>query len=1296
MGPSSHAPVNSRMPNAAEEDSDGSGSSDEGLEPARNGWWDKHNDVIARLLNGQDDPLQVQWREEPCQYCGSQLLQSEPLSFCCNHGRNIREPMQPLTPFLQDIEFEPKAGPGSLRLNQALHFSAQTYTGDRIRFDPGAPAVAIKGSILHRLLPVDQRLSPLNMFLYNKQDQHNYKADDVPSEWIDRFRADLEAHNPLLQKFKTIAEVTPDASDAVLELKQDTPASELAAIIHYGAVARKDPRAIYVHKKTEQGATRINTNNPFYDALAYPVLFPRGEPHHTSKKWNIRKMARLWLLSESRFQHFWKVANMFMLDVVCRMEEARLAFIGQSLDLIRRRNAGIPQQHEVEELNNDETEDNADSPRHPALPSSFVGSRAYRAEQVSDALTLAHRFGRPHGMITVTTNPNWAEFERVFRHGQTATTVPHRRTEDDAMVSQYSPLLLLLWNGHCHIDIAVSHHTFVYLFKYVAKGPDYAHYRIISDEDGQSSQQARPEDIGIDYINARYLSATEACWRIFGLPLTHKSPSVARLAIHDSQANRPQFRGRKETGSDASSLIRYFLRPDHFRDLDYVTYYETISSRAATRDELNDSDRLPPEHYLERTEPALNFEQRVVYRRRKGSKAARIKTTELKTSPDGTVHSTFQQAAEYEGLIENDDEPDQVVQEAVSIHRSPADLRFLFGMLIQEGASAMPIWTRFKDHFSRDYLPYNYEFDSVPHAAIDQAHTSALRDIDHILSTLGMSNTAVGLPSIPSNRNTVAEEQAFFAPHHGRLRAAAAESYERFTAQQKQIYDTITTNISEGANEQYHLIQGRAGRGKTYLLKAIINTLRGHNLLLTVCGATGLSASAFERATTIHKRFAIPVLEDEEQQRETVLRSTMKLNSPQAQYLRQSPAIIIDEIWAVSRSVLEAVNHLLQEISDNDQPFGGKAIIGVGDPRQTAPVTKENTIQATTENSILTSELFPHFTIHELMESQRQADDLDFSSWIDNVGDDITCSPVHLDDMFTAVQTLEDTCTFLFPPDVLSNPDEASKRAFLSPINRSVEEINGYVLERVPSELHVKDARDTIKDAEAASELDIQTAIEVLADIPHAGVPARRLQLKVRSSPISTDSSRQEIEHTTLTLGPLRLESTLSTGAWHGYKEPRITAHSVELIYNKDDVPERYEPRPPTVSGIGKVLLLDEKNKCVKIETASWDRSEATKKTFQLMGYYEPEVRYKNVAKAIPNAYIYFSGRLRSQEPTTSYFAIVLDDTTWASPSSTQTIAAAASSPTTPSKKPRLGGKRSGSEANNPASTSSTASSSKS
>ncbi|CAD6978702.1 unnamed protein product, partial [Tilletia controversa] len=69
-------------------------------------------------------------------------------------------------------------------------------------------------------------------------------------------------------------------------------------------------------------------------------------------------------------------------------------------------------------------EGHGDERIHPALPSSFVGSRAYRAEQVSDALALASRFQRPQGMVTVTTNPNWPEIRVVLRPGQNATVVP--------------------------------------------------------------------------------------------------------------------------------------------------------------------------------------------------------------------------------------------------------------------------------------------------------------------------------------------------------------------------------------------------------------------------------------------------------------------------------------------------------------------------------------------------------------------------------------------------------------------------------------------------------------------------------------------------------------------------------------------------------------------------------------------------------------------------------------------------------------------------------------------------------
>jgi hypothetical protein len=49
------------------------------------------------------------------------------------------------------------------------------------------------------------------------------------------------------------------------------------------------------------------------------------------------------------------------------------------------------------------------------LGSSWIGSRLWASEQVSDVLTLCRGFGRPSLFITVTTNPNWPEIkERLY------------------------------------------------------------------------------------------------------------------------------------------------------------------------------------------------------------------------------------------------------------------------------------------------------------------------------------------------------------------------------------------------------------------------------------------------------------------------------------------------------------------------------------------------------------------------------------------------------------------------------------------------------------------------------------------------------------------------------------------------------------------------------------------------------------------------------------------------------------------------------------------------------------------
>ncbi|CAD6959650.1 unnamed protein product [Tilletia controversa] len=317
------------------------------------------------------------------------------------------------------------------------------------------------------------------------------------------------------------------------------------------------------------------------------------------------------------------------------------------------------------------------------------------------------------------------------------------------------------------------------MFKYVAKGPDTAEYRIREetqhDRNDAESVAARNEHaqakIAEDFIRARYLSATEAAWRIFGNELTHKTPSVQRLAIHDVQENRPQFRGRNATGSDASALIRYFLRPDRYSNMKYAEYYENIVSRASTAAERQDPHHLPPNKYLEHTEHGMKF------------------------TPNA---------------------------------------------------------------LSRDFLPYNYNFDSAPAVPLQQAFQSALNALDSVFVSFGLSNIAVGLPA-PEMKSVGADaEQAYFAPKRRALRAAAAAAYDRFTTHQKHIYDTILTAISDRSPDRLHLIQGRAGRGKTFVIKGIIDYLRGHGKLLAVCGATGLSASAFDRGTTVHKRFTIP------------------------------------------------------------------------------------------------------------------------------------------------------------------------------------------------------------------------------------------------------------------------------------------------------------------------------------------------------------------------------------------------------------------------------------------------------
>ncbi|KAE8218337.1 hypothetical protein CF319_g7769, partial [Tilletia indica] len=1129
----------------------------------------------------------------------------------------------------------------SLNLNQRFHFAVQGYSEGRVHFRAGPPAFAIEGTVYQRMLPVDRALSPLNLYLFNPERMDEQIVEAIPPHWIRAIRLELEGFNVLLHRFKEFVDNTLDIPSATLELSTEGPAREVAGILHYGAGARSDPRSILVNLREEDGPSRLPHNSSLYEPLAYPIFFPEGTPGWPIPNWTLRQYVRQLLLTEPRFQQFTSLSNLYMVDQMCRIEDERLRFASRSLVAGHRARNGVA--HEVDQINGDDREEDEAS-FNAALPSSFVGSRAHRAEHVADALALAKRYGRPFGMLTLTTNPEWEEIREALHPGQTATTVPQitirvfrsrlskvvalfkatfgdftyivqvtefqrrglphahivfgtdpecpvefldkvvsaqipgedqprlralvrkfmrhsdnhlvlangnpnidsrcykngicsfgfpqplsehttvdpitnriiykRTTEEECMIAQYPPLILLAWEGHAHIDFSLSLESFVYMFKYIHKGPDHVDFRF---RDDNLDVEEAAESVVEDFIKARYLSATEAAWRIFGYDLTNKSPTVMRLGVHTPGDNRRQFRGSAAPGSNASSLIRYMLRPAAFQDMLYAEYGERTTPAKPTLAQINGLAPLPPGHYLEKREDGQVFQPRLIRLRSRNECVARIKAVrpgagevfyirqillhkavsswrEIRTAPDvngvNFTFSTFQEAATAMGLFEDVSEAQIALQEALETFQPPRQLRFLFAVMVIDGANALVLWDHFEEALIRDFLPAALQDPSEAERVIAQ---QAGRDaVARLFNDLGHNAADFGLVGGLERAAEVEEELLAFRFRLHELSTAAARSRLAFNPEQRTLYHALLQAVADDDAPKLHLIQGKAGRGKTFVIHAVVNFLRSTERVVAVSGATGLCASSFDRGSTVHRLFEIPVQEPGEN---TPLVSRITPGKRRAKFLEEAEVIVIDEIWALGRAVIEAVDAVMRLIMGLDQPFGGKPVFAIGDPRQTAPVVPGAGKTQILEHSLLSSVVFPLFQLHELQQPVRNAEDAPFADWVDFIGEDHACSNIDLKDYFQTTDSNEEACRFLFPPDVLEEPREAAKRAFLSPINVHVNAFNKDVLDRLPGDESTVRSFDSVKGDVDDGDVPL-TAPEILNELNGSGTPAHDLRLK--------------------------------------------------------------------------------------------------------------------------------------------------------------------------------------------------------
>jgi hypothetical protein len=269
---------------------------------------------------------------------------------------------------------------------------------------------------------------------------------------------------------------------------------------------------------------------------------------------------------------------------------------------------------------------------------------------------------------------------------------------------------------------------------------------------------------------------------------------------------------------------------------------------------------------------------------------------------------------------------------------------------------------------------------------------------------------------------------------------------QQLNEEQRRIFDHIG-NAIHSQRDCVVFIEGRPGRGKTFLVKAISCTLRSLGKIVLIVGSTALCATAYDCGRTAHHMFSIPVTDDD-----VNLISNIHPHSPRADLIRHTSLIIWDELQTMNKAGWECVDNICRIICCRPHcPFGGIPFIGLGDFRQIGPVVSGAGQSATLQASVKSSSLWKKMNIFTLTTPVRSFGDPEFTQFVDSIGEDTSGNRQRLE-MFAKTTSIDRAAEFLFPQALLTDPDACLQRVFLSPRNMFVDEFNDKILEKLPGE----------------------------------------------------------------------------------------------------------------------------------------------------------------------------------------------------------------------------------------------------
>ncbi|KAK9669021.1 hypothetical protein RND81_13G103600 [Saponaria officinalis] len=286
---------------------------------------------------------------------------------------------------------------------------------------------------------------------------------------------------------------------------------------------------------------------------------------------------------------------------------------------------------------------------------------------------------------------------RRRNNGRTAEKSWH--TVDNRFIVPHNIDLLVKYDAHLNIEWCNKHRSIKYLFKYMSKGPDMA---LATVQQVEGDTHGKPVDEIETFLRCRYVSASEACWRMFGFEIQFKRPPVQRLSFHLEQEQNIIFDDEehledvlKRVGEAKTTLTEWMVTNKENPDARHLTYADFPTKwRRQKRMTIGRIYFAPPNsgelYYL-----------RLLLNIVKGATSyADIRTV------NGVIYPTYKAACAALGLLDRDDEWNIALNEAAtwSTAHQHRDL-FVTLLLFCEVSDPGKLWETHWEKLSDDILP---------------------------------------------------------------------------------------------------------------------------------------------------------------------------------------------------------------------------------------------------------------------------------------------------------------------------------------------------------------------------------------------------------------------------------------------------------------------------------------------------------------------------------------------------------------------------------------------------------------